>query len=189
MLGFKPCRCWTFGGCTNMAPMGTGGENSTELTCQDQLAKLGGCFVSRSFGTDEGENGVGPNRRSGTRCFDVVIGVGTIILKQICIWGRRNLLWEEEIWGLVCSLWWYCSYCGAFKVWSYWLDCVLQIDLLFTCTPFWNTLFEVLKSMQIPYGRGIKSQILGLLMTEALATPGSKRSNKIRVSFFSAKNC
>lgn len=74
-------------------------------------------------------------------------------------------------------------------VWSYWLDCVLQIDLLFTCTPFWNTLFEVLKSMQIPYGRGIKSQILGLLMTEALATPGSKRSNKIRVSFFSAKNC
>lgn len=69
MLGFKHCRCWTFGGCTNMAPMGTGGENSTELTCQDQLAKLGGCFVSRSFGTDEGENGVGPNRRSGTQVF------------------------------------------------------------------------------------------------------------------------
>ena len=70
-----------------MAPMGTGRENSTELTCQDQLAKLGGCFVSRSFGTDEGENGVGPNRRSGTRCFDLVIffRVGTIILKQICI--------------------------------------------------------------------------------------------------------
>lgn len=118
MLGFKPCRCWTFGGCTNMAPMGTGRENSTELTCQDQLAKLGGCFVSRSFGTDEGENGVGPNRRSGTPCFDLVIffRVGTIILKQICIWGRRNLLREEEIWGLVCSLWWYCSYCGAFCV-------------------------------------------------------------------------
>ena len=42
-----------------MAPMGTGGEATV-----DHSPVASGFFFSRSFGTDEGENGVGPNRRS-----------------------------------------------------------------------------------------------------------------------------
>lgn len=59
----------------------------------------------------------------------------------IFIWGRRNLLWEEEIWGLGCSLW-YSSLCFCVKLLT-WLCqrltcCLLAHPFGTICLKSWN---------------------------------------------------